>query len=72
MQRIKITIDTDYIKLDSLLKLANLADSGGMAKEIIQEGLVYLNDKPCLMRGKKIRPGDQVKLEDYLIEVGSE
>ncbi len=55
-----IQIKTEFIKLDSLLKWAELVQSGGMAKEIIQEGLVHLNGEICTMRGKKIRSGDCV------------
>ena len=55
-----IEINTDFIKLDSLLKWADLASSGGMEKEIINNELVFLNGEPCTMRGKKIRSGDCV------------
>lgn len=69
MEHIKIKIDTEYIKLDSLLKLSALIDSGGIAKEIIQEGQVLVNGEICTQRGKKIRPGDKVQLDQYLIEI---
>lgn len=55
-----ITISTEFIKLQDLLKFANLVESGGMAKECIQSGEVSVNAEVCLMRGKKIRPGDDV------------
>ena len=55
-----ITITTEYIKLQDLLKLANLAPSGGAAKVAVQEGQVSVNGEICPMRGKKIRPGDVV------------
>lgn len=69
MEHINIKIDTEYIKLDSLLKLSALIDSGGIAKEIIQEGQVLVNGEICTQRGKKIRPGDKVQLDQYLIEI---
>lgn len=69
MELIRVSIDGEYIKLDSLLKHANLVDSGGIAKEIIQEGQVRLNGSLCLQRGKKIRPKDRVEVGDYVIEV---
>lgn len=58
MEKIKVSITTEYIKLDSLLKLANVVGSGGEAKLLIQEGEVLVNGTPCTMRGKKLRAGD--------------
>ena len=55
-----ITITTEFIKLQDLLKFANLVSSGGEAKERIQGGEVQVNGEVCTMRGKKIRPGDVV------------
>ena len=48
-----IRITTEFIRLDSFIKLANLVGSGGQAKMIIQDGLVKVNDEVCTMRGKK-------------------
>ena len=59
----EIKIDTEFIKLDALLKFANLVSSGGEAKIRIAEGEVQVNGAPCLMRGKKLRPGDTVTLD---------
>lgn len=55
----KIKIETEFIRLDSLLKLAGLVDTGGQAKFIIQNGEVSVNGELCTQRGKKMRPGDQ-------------
>ncbi|MDO4315068.1 MAG: RNA-binding S4 domain-containing protein [Oscillospiraceae bacterium] len=55
-----ITITTEFIKLQDLLKFANLVETGGEAKERIQGGEVAVNGEPCIMRGRKIRPGDDV------------
>ena len=55
-----ITITTEYIKLQDLLKFANLVETGGEVKERIQAGEVTVNGEVCTMRGKKIRPGDDV------------
>lgn len=68
----KISIKTEYIKLDALLKFAALVGTGGEAKAVIQEGLVTVNGEVCTMRGKKIVPGDQVSLERFTIEVTKE
>lgn len=55
-----ITITTEFIKLQDLLKFANLVETGGEAKERIQGGEVTVGGQVCTMRGKKIRPGDDV------------
>ena len=58
-----ITITTEFIKLQDLLKLANLVGTGGEAKIVIQNGDVSVNGEVCTMRGKKIRPGDPVAFD---------
>ena len=58
-----ITITTEFIKLQDLLKLANLVGTGGEAKIVIQNGDVSVNREVCTMRGKKIRPGDMVAFD---------
>lgn len=58
-----ITITTEYIKLQDLLKLANLVSSGGEAKERIQAGEVAVNGEICTQRGKKMRPGDVARID---------
>ena len=49
----KIIIHTEFIKLQDLLKFANLVETGGMAKECVQGGEVSVNGEICTMRGKK-------------------
>lgn len=58
-----ITIHTEFIKLQDLLKLANAVGSGGEAKERIQAGEATVNGEVCAMRGKKLRPGDVVSFD---------
>ena len=65
----KIAISTEFIKLDSLLKYASLVGTGGEAKLVIAEGMVTVNGEVCTMRGKKIRPGDVVGFDRFLVEV---
>ena len=65
----EIKIDTEYIKLDSLLKLANVADSGGFAKIAILNGDVYVNGEVETRRGRKIYPLDKVEFMDEIILV---
>ena len=64
-----IEISTEFIKLDSFLKFAGMLETGGQAKEVVQAGLVSVNGEACTMRGKKIRPGDIVEVENYRLEV---
>lgn len=65
----KIEIKEDFIRLDSLLKLSGIAETGGHAKIIVQNGEVKVNGKVCTMRGKKMRKGDIAEFENNLIQV---
>ena len=65
----KIAIETEYIKLDALLKYAALVGTGGEAKQVINDGMVMVNGEVCTMRGKKIRPGDIVQFDTFRLEV---
>ena len=67
-----IYIETEFIKLESAMKLANIVPSGGSAKLEIQEGFVTVNGEVCTMRGKKIRPGDVVAIDDLELHVVAE
>ena len=67
----KIRINTDFIKLDALLKFAGLCETGGEAKELIQGGAVKVNGEVCTMRGKKCRAGDTVELEGQTVQVAA-
>ena len=66
----KISINTEYIKLDQLLKHANAVEGGGSAKNVILDGLVKVNGEVVLQRGKKLREGDIIEFNDekYLIQ----
>lgn len=64
-----VYITTEYIKLESFLKLANLVISGGEAKLLIQDGYVKVNGETCLMRGKKLREGDKVSFRGAEVQV---
>lgn len=57
-----IKIETEFIRLDALLKFAGAVGTGGEAKLLIQNGEVTVNGEVCTMRGKKLRPGDRVAL----------
>ncbi len=64
-----IGITTEFIRLDALLKLADLVSSGGEAKLRIQEGEVTVNGEICTQRGKKLRPGDRACLDGTTVTV---
>lgn len=69
MEKQVIFIDTEFIKLQDLLKYAGLVETGGQAKILIQDGYVTVNGEICTMRGKKIRTGDIVTLDEDVLEV---
>lgn len=69
MKKLDVNITTEFIKLDSLLKFSGAAETGGMAKEAIQNGEVLFNGEICTMRGKKVRSGDVVEFNGYTIVV---
>ena len=69
MKKEQIHIDTEFIRLDSLLKLSGGAETGGQAKTAVQNGRVLVNGEVCTMRGKKMRPGDTAQIGELLIEV---
>jgi ribosome-associated protein len=65
----KFSMSTNFIKLDQFLKLMNLAQTGGQAKLLIQEGHVSVNGKLELRRGRKLITGDQVTFENRTYRV---
>lgn len=64
-----IQIDSDFIRLQDLLKLSGVCATGGMAKVVIQNGEVSVNGETCTMRGKKLRQGDAARFHDVTIKV---
>ena len=67
-----VTITTEFIRMDALLKLAGLVMTGGEAKALIQGGEVLFCGEVCQMRGKKVREGDKVAFDGTEVEVVSE
>ena len=65
----EVKITTDFIKLDSFLKLASAVSTGGHAKMVITGGEVKVNGEVCLMRGKKLHIGDMVEFEGLQYKV---
>ena len=61
--------EVETIELDQFLKLADVTQSGGQAKHLIQSGAVLVNGSVEIRRGKKLRPGDRVFVsgEEYIV-----
>ena len=60
---VPVAIETEFIKLEFAMKLANILPTGGAAKAEIQDGFVTVNGEVCTMRGKKLYPGDSFGYE---------
>lgn len=69
MEYKEISIKEEYIKLDSLLKLAGCVGTGGEAKIVVQEGMVTVNGEVCAMRGKKLRSGDKIEYNNQYFKI---
>ena len=59
----RVKIETEFIKLQDLLKFAGAVETGGEAQLLIQNGEVKVNGEVCTMRGKKLCPGDRAELD---------
>ncbi len=59
-----IRISTEYITLGQFLKLAEVIQSGGMAKWFLSEHEVYINHELDQRRGRKLRDGDEVQIPE--------
>ena len=57
------------IALKDLLKVTRILPSGGIAKRVIKDEGVLVNDKPCFLPGKKLYKGDWVIFDDYKITI---
>lgn len=64
-----VFIEGDFIRLDALLKFACVAQTGGQAKLLIQEGEAAVNGVISTQRGKKIRPGDTVTIQNSVLKI---
>ena len=61
----KINIDTEYITLGQFLKLADVIQSGGMAKWFLSENEIFINGEQDQRRGRKLRAGDKVQIPGF-------
>lgn len=64
-----IKLRDEYIKLGQALKAVNLVESGVEAKDVILEGLVKVNGKTEIQRGKKLYDGDIVSFNGEEIKI---
>lgn len=67
MERFKI--EGDYIELIALLKAMGIAETGGHAKFIVDEGVVMRNGEQELRKRAKLIPGDVIEIDDIRIEL---
>lgn len=67
----ELKISSEFIKLDSALKLADIAQTGGHAKLLVQDGEIRVNGEVCTQRGKKLRPGDKLQFGRQIFEIKS-
>ena len=70
MKIFSVKIDTEFIKLDQFLKWVGLVLNGADAKSIISKGLIRVNGEVEIRRGRKLRLGDIVELDnkEYVID----
>ncbi|WP_071461071.1 S4 domain-containing protein YaaA [Bacillus massilinigeriensis] len=61
----EMKIDTEYITMGQFLKLAEIIQSGGMAKWFLSEHEVFVNGEQDQRRGRKLRDGDIVKIPGF-------
>ena len=66
---IKFKLENDYIELVKLLKVTSLCSTGGMAKIVVDEGYVKVDDEVEYRKRCKIRKGQTVQFEDSVITV---
>ena len=67
--KLKLNENEDFIRLDNMLKMLGVFETGGQAKFAIQNGLVKVNGEICTMRGKKMRKGDNAEFDGNIFEV---
>ncbi len=65
----QISINTEYIKLDQLIKYAGITGCGSQAKALIVDQYVKVNDEICTQRGRKIRAGDIVEITYQALKI---
>ena len=64
-----IEITTEYLKLEQLLKIADLVSSGGEAKIFLKENEILVNGEKEERRGRKLYPGDLIAISGKVYEI---
>ncbi len=72
MRKVSFAVKGEYITLGQLLKALDIVSTGGQAKMLIKGGNVKVNGEVDVRRGRKLRPGDTVQVDDLLIELVAE
>jgi ribosome-associated protein len=67
MEKINFKIEGDYIELIQLLKAIGLAQTGGHAKMIVEEGMILRNGEKETRKRAKLIPGDEILVSDKTI-----
>jgi ribosome-associated protein len=65
----QIPIRGDTIRLGQLLKLADVVDSGGEARDLLEHEEVFVNGEREVRRGRQLHPGDVISLTDTVLEI---
>ncbi len=68
-EELSVPIRDASIRLGQLLKLAGIVDDGAQAREVVERGLVTVGGEVETRRGRQVRPGDVVTLEEATIRV---
>lgn len=66
MQKEEIAIKTEFITMDKLLKFSGVADTGGQAFMMVEDGIIKLNGHFVTEKRKKVFPGDVVNIDDQI------
>jgi ribosome-associated protein len=65
----EVAIRGDVIRLGQLLKLAGLADSGGDARALVEDGAVTVNGEVETRRGRQLHPGDVIAVAEEAVRI---
>ncbi len=66
MQKENVAITTKFITMDKLLKFSGVAETGGQAFLMVEDGVVKLNGKTITEKRKKVYPGDVVNVDNQI------
>jgi S4 domain protein YaaA len=61
----EIKVETEFIPLGQFLKLADVIQTGGMAKWFLSENFIFINGEQDQRRGRKLYPGDKVEIQAF-------